>query len=119
MKKELPKKIFDHKLALKLADNKYQLAKEMFEMLIACLPKHQNELDEAFQKQDLKELLMATHKLHGAVCYSGTPRLTAAIYQLESALKTNNTKEIKKLYQQVIEEIYTVLENAAPGFDRL
>jgi two-component system sensor histidine kinase BarA len=63
----------DWNLSLKLAANKADLAKDMLNGLVATLPAELANIQAA--KNNHPELLKLVHKLHGAVCYCGLPRL--------------------------------------------
>lgn len=104
------KKIIDWDLADELANHNHNLAKEMLKMLIESLPAHQKELNDAYQSNNLEELRLVTHKLHGATCYCGTPRLKLAAKNLEHHLKQQERTQVKQLYQSLQNEIDSALK---------
>jgi len=87
--------VFDLDLALANANNRHDLAAELFELLIAGLPRDLDAINAA--SSNIDELKRAVHKLHGAVRYCGVPRLAGAIEKLELVLKQGNDSEIQVL----------------------
>jgi two-component system sensor histidine kinase BarA len=81
---ELPVRPVDPGQCLQRARNKPDLARDMLQGVIDLLP----ALNQSLQgNPDDDALLNQVHKLHGACCYSGTPRLQAASLALEEILK--------------------------------
>ena len=101
--------IIDLDLGAKLVGNDKSMAKELLEMLIDTLPEHLNEITTAYEANNLDALVKATHKLHGATCYTGTPRLKASAAALEQAAKQKQTEKLQELFKQLVEEINMVL----------
>lgn len=97
--------IIDWELALQQANGKHSLAVEMIKMLINCLPEHEAALEEAYQKDDFEEMHIEIHKLYGALCYTGTPRLKKAAKELENIILTKHKNNINKTYQHLKIEI--------------
>ncbi|MCE3268684.1 MAG: putative sensory histidine-kinase / response regulator [Burkholderiales bacterium] len=85
-------------------------AKNMLEMLVNSLPETENALKAAYDAKDLDKLQFTTHKLLGATCYCGVPRLKFTAQKLEEALKAKSTEEIEKIYKNLLTEIQHVLE---------
>ncbi len=103
--------VIDWELGLKLAGNKKELADEMLTMLVKSLPEEIEKIRQLKEKNDSKELLQRLHKLHGAVCYCGVPRLKRAIHSLESALKKNKHEELPELFKQFESEMDDVISH--------
>ena len=106
--------IIDSKLATKLADNKQNLANEMLELLIKELPKDVKEINELFSQKKYDELRQRLHKLHGALCYCGTPRLKEIVSLCEAQLKKNKINELNKLIDHLNKEVDLLLQNLSP-----
>jgi len=104
-------KIIDWDLADSLASGSRELAKEMFSVLLADLPDDKREISAAFKANDFETMLKLVHKLHGAVCYSGTPRLKEAVFNLEVALKLKN-ENVDELYHVLCEQADLLLQVA-------
>ncbi len=87
--------IFDLALALANANDRPDLAVELFNLLLENLPRDIDVINAA--SDNIDELKRAVHRLHGTVCYCGVPRLARAIEKLELALKRGNKSEIRPL----------------------
>ena len=90
--------IIDQALALRLAGNKPDLAREMMMILAESLPTDIAAIKEAYDAANYVELQKRVHKLHGAVCYCGAPRLKRAIANFETALKEEQVASFSHLY---------------------
>jgi two-component system sensor histidine kinase BarA len=71
------------------------LAKEFFEKLIETLPLEKQRINENYEKNDWKTLGDHVHKLHGACCYCGIPKLKNCVQQLETAIASSELGIIK------------------------
>jgi len=78
---------FDRALSLKLADGKSELARDMLKMLLNELPSSKLSINQAFAANDMNNLKHHVHKLHGATCYIGVPKLKQCSHDFEQALK--------------------------------
>jgi two-component system sensor histidine kinase BarA len=92
--------IIDWELGTKLAGNCPEAAKEMLTLLIKMLPHDLAQIRDAYTENQYEQLSHYVHRLHGALCYCGVPRLKTATHQLETALKRNKTQEISTLFNQ-------------------
>ena len=92
--------IIDWELGTKLAGNNADVAEEMLGLLIKSLPSDLAQIKNAYDAQDNNKLAYYVHRLHGALCYCGAPRLKAATHQLDSALRQNQIDNLSSLYTQ-------------------
>lgn len=99
--------VIDLKLGQTLVGDDVDMAKELLVMLANNLREHEQIIKHAFSKKDISALLKEAHKLHGATCYTGTPRLKQAAYDLEQAAKKNHVELIPGLVEQLETEIKT------------
>ncbi len=108
---ELP--IIDWELCVTLANNKTEIAQEILSLVIEQLPQDLQTIQQAFHKKDYPELLRYVHKLHGALCYSGLPRLKQVIVTLESLLKKKifDDARLSLLLEEVAKEAKEVLSS--------
>ena len=106
--------VIDWDLALKLAGQKPDLAKELLALLLKGLPQDFDNINEAYQRKNYIEMLRLVHKLHGALCYCGTPRLKTLIARLEFELKNNIIENLPTLVELLNIEVKRVLENPHP-----
>jgi two-component system sensor histidine kinase BarA len=97
--------IFDPQYAMRLANNKLDLAIDMFNMLLEGLTNDLPEIQGLWQGQQQEPLLQHIHKIHGATRYCGTPCLMDTLEQLETGLKNQALVDCEKLYQKTIESI--------------
>ena len=97
--------IFDPLFAMRLANNKLDLAIDMFNMLLEGLTDDLPEIQGLWQGQQQEPLLQHIHKIHGATRYCGTPCLMHTLEQLETGLKNQELVDCENLYQKAIESI--------------
>jgi len=100
--------IFDPKYSMRLANNKLDLACDMFSMLLEGLTDDLLEVQSLWQGQQHEQLLGSIHKIHGATRYCGTPCLMHTMEQLESGLKNRDLVDCEELYQLAIQSIIRI-----------
>lgn len=100
---------------LELSNNKENLAKELLQMFVADLPASSAAIENAFNNQDTQDLANQAHRLHGACCYVGVPKLRSTVRLLESAAKTGDLDSCVPLLQDMRDEIKAVTELVAKG----
>lgn len=105
--------IIDWEQSKKLAGNKNDLARDMLEMLVNSLEEEWENIKQAYDMNDIPTLHKHVHKLHGALCYCGLPRLKMLASKLESAIKTNIMLSLPSLIDQLDNEINLLLEHYA------
>ena len=97
--------IFDPQYAMRLANNKLDLAIDMFKMLLDNLTDDLPEIQSLWQGQQQELLLQNIHKIHGATRYCGTPCLTHKLEQLETGLKNKDLVDCEDLYRNTLDSI--------------
>lgn len=102
--------IIDWPLSLKLAGNKKEIVDELLGLLIKTLPKEIASIKQACKSKNYEALSRRVHKLHGALCYCGLPRIKNIIVELELALKKKSEQDITLLVEQLESEANLVLE---------
>ena len=102
-------KTIDWDLCKKLAGYKEDLADEMLTMLIQALPEDKSNIAEAYKSRNFIELRELVHKLHGACCYVGVPKLKNIAKELETAIATPAAEQIKYYVEQLETEIDAIL----------
>lgn len=102
--------VIDWDLALKLAGNKRDLAEELLNMLLMTLDSDVKKIRSDYDNKNFSDLQKRIHKLHGAVCYCGTPRLKKIIVIIENALKQNNIDDFSNLLDQFELECNLLIE---------
>ena len=103
--------VIDWEQGKKLAGNNQELANEIMEMLIKRLPKDLESINQLSQIPDYLALRNEVHKLHGAICYCGTPRLKATLMRLETDLKNNIMVDLPYLLDRLNDEVQSVLDH--------
>jgi two-component system sensor histidine kinase BarA len=99
----------DWSLSIKLAGNKVDLAQEMLIMLIESLPSDKGRIIQTYRARDFFELREQVHKLHGACCYVGVPKLKNIAKELEAAIAAQSTEQIKNYISHLEDEIDEIL----------
>lgn len=107
-------KSIDWQLSLTLANNRSDLAQELLDLLVKDLPNTQQQINQSFAQANYDKLQQQVHKLHGATCYCGVPRLKQLAKSLEQKLQKQETQLIPDLMQQLnheIQQIITIFSN--------
>ena len=103
--------IIDWEEGIRLAGHKKDLARDILNMLVRDLPQELSHMQQLHQEQNFQELIKCVHKLHGAVCYTGTPRLKSALAALETHLKTHIMDDSSLLLHQLNTEVSRLLDH--------
>ena len=106
-------KILDYEMALEQAAGNEPLAKEIFEMLLAELPKLKQDLQDALAEKNKTACWDHAHKLYGSTAYTGVPRLKAVAHKMESAIKDDNEQLMAETFVVLSAEIESILEIGA------
>lgn len=101
--------VIDWELGTRLAANRQDLAKELLIGLANGLPAAMQEIKQAKESNKLPELLKFVHKLHGAACYCGVPRLKKILSVYEKALRNNEIEKLDSFYAELDFEITEVI----------
>lgn len=99
----------DWQLALSRANQDEAIAADMFREFIKQLPGVLEAVKISSEKQDWTELQHTVHRLHGASCYTGVPKLQRMCADVESELKAKQIHEVQTLLPAFIEAIETLL----------
>lgn len=103
--------VIDWEEGIRLAGHKKELARDIINMLARDLPHELASIHKQHREKNYQELLKTVHKLHGAVCYTGTPRLKRVLVSLETQLKTNIMDGSPSLLDQLDTEVNRLLEH--------
>ena len=104
--------VIDWELSMKLAGDKRDLASELLVVFLKSLITDVQEICKLKSENNIPELLKHLHKLHGATCYVGLPRLKKTICTLETALKQGDINDFKQHFSDFEFEVQQVLEQA-------
>lgn len=102
--------VIDWEQSIKLAGNKRDLANDILVMLIKDLPNDTSAINACYKAQNYQEMLRLVHKLHGALCYCGLPRLKTVVSRLETELKNNIMDGLPPLIETLDNEVNLLLE---------
>ena len=105
--------VVDWELAMKLAGNNQDIAKEILALFIKNIPGELTAINQSFQNKNYQEMGKQLHKLHGALCYCGLPRIKMLVAQLESSLKNNVTDDLSAHVELLNQEVNDLLANYA------
>ncbi|ODN42226.1 ATP-binding protein [Piscirickettsia litoralis] len=98
---------------IKLTSGSEALFFELLELLVKRLPEDLDAITTAFNTKAFDELRHRVHKLHGASCYCGTPRLKEISAELEKQLKqTQNNHKLEPYTTELLASIRGVLSDA-------
>jgi len=79
--------VFDFSLSVRLANNKKEIAEEILGLFMQEFPADLEAVKMARKKREMDKLLRLVHKIHGALCYCGMPRLKNIAVRYETLLK--------------------------------
>lgn len=91
--------------ALSLANNKVDLAQDMFRMLLDSLTHDELAIREHWEYEEYDALLGAVHRLHGASRYCGVPSLRQTLERFEIALKAQHLNELPQYMRQFVDDV--------------
>lgn len=100
----------DWEESLRLAGGKEALARELLSMLVNDLPEMREQISKNFEAEDFLNLNRCVHRLHGASCYCGVPRIRKSTASLEAAIKNADQAAIPSLTKKVLFEIDQVIQ---------
>lgn len=110
--------VFDRQLSLQRANQRPELAGELFEILITSLQEDRNRINDAWRNGNEEQLARLVHRLHGSVQYCGVSSLARAIAELEEKIRQGAGRdagnELEKLNREVDRLLAWHRENPAP-----
>ncbi|MDH5388147.1 MAG: ATP-binding protein [Gammaproteobacteria bacterium] len=101
--------LFSKEEAKELAAGNIQLANELTNMLINELPEHLQNINDAFKNNDIEQLRLHTHKLHGATRCGGALALRNAAQLLESNIDNKILEKYESSTLLLVDEIERLL----------
>ena len=102
--------IIDWTLATKMAGNKREVAEEILTLFMKNLSTEMSAINQSYQNNRYKELGSQLHKLHGALCYCGLPRLKMLVAKMEMDIKQNNMDAIADMVTVLNDEVKLLVE---------
>jgi two-component system sensor histidine kinase BarA len=110
---ELEVASIDWSLALKRANQNEEAAKELLKSFIQLLPETLETLTKQWEAQDYNALKLEVHKLHGACCYTGLPKMQHLANETETALKLGQHPLVEEFLPSLIEEGNKIVRESA------
>jgi len=107
----LKKKVaIDWQLCIKKVSGNKVLAREFLDRFVEDLELNRNEFIKLMQDKNISAIEQAAHKLHGACCFCGVPRLQKNVANLEKTAKnTKNINELKDDFNKFIKSLEEVI----------
>lgn len=103
----------DWSLAMQRSAGKYDLAIEMFTMLMRTVPETLTDVKTHIETNDVEQLLPVIHKFHGACCYTGVPNIKLLAETIESGLKRSaDIATVEPELYELIDELEKLLAQA-------
>jgi two-component system sensor histidine kinase BarA len=81
----------------------------MLETFIASLKDEKLVITRSLKKDDLDELYNAVHRIHGACCYCGVPRLKAISQHLDAMMRKGEISKMDSNFDELINAIDEIL----------
>ena len=103
--------IIDWEQATRLAGNNKEFAQEILSLLIRDLTNNVRDIKQLYLTHNYLEMQKQVHKLHGALCYCGLPRLKTIINKLETQLKNNIMESLPHDIDMLENEVKLLLEH--------
>lgn len=107
---KLPDSI-DWELALLRSNRDAQNAISFMDDFVTHLLAHRTDIQEYAEQHKIDELLASAHKLHGACCYTGVPRLQSICFDLEESLKNDPAYPFKEKVNDLLIEINLLISD--------
>jgi two-component system sensor histidine kinase BarA len=106
-------------ITLKRANYNNLAARELLYEFSAQLPNLVAEIEQCWRSETLKEMQSSIHKLHGACCYTGVPKLQALCDEIEGYLKCQQTEKVAERMPTLITEAELVVSETKKHFNDL
>lgn len=101
----------DWQQCLSLSGGNQETAAELLQLFIASLDENRLEIRQSVEEKIYDQLLEQVHKLHGACCYIGVPKLLQATKKFEQSLKNEaSSLVIDEHYQEFSLAVDEVLD---------
>jgi two-component system sensor histidine kinase BarA len=105
-----PHVVIDWQLCLQKVSGNQNLAEDFLKKFIEELALQVDEFSELYKKQDIKGIGQLAHKIHGACCFCGVPKLQNYIVELENAAaKAKKLEQLTTIYEKVILSMHEVI----------
>lgn len=103
----------DWQLALSRANSSEKIANDLLNEFAQQLPKDLEDIEQAYRLQDWESMKQKVHRLHGASCYTGVPKLQQISNEVETELKEKHFDEARRKFPELKDAIESVLRQQA------
>lgn len=103
MNHDLP--LLDMQSAIDYSNADQNFVLELRQMLVDVLPDHRHNIESYANQKDWDKLAREAHKLHGALSYTGTPRLKHYSKQLQLTAQNGPTDKIQPLLKEFLDTL--------------
>lgn len=93
---------------LKLSNQHQELAWDMLSSVIKTFSETKFSLSNFLENNNHIDFYNELHRFHGALCYTGIPKLKNKIFDLETNLKQKQFKQTIKLFNEVLDMMQIV-----------
>jgi two-component system sensor histidine kinase BarA len=80
-------------------------------MLIGSLASDISAINASYHTKNYREMGKQLHKLHGALCYCGLPRLKNLVAKLETDIKHNSKDTLPALVETLNKEVNLLIQH--------
>lgn len=101
--------VIDWEASIKLAGGQKKLAQDLLLLLAKTLPRDTADIKQLAKEENYPELTVRVHKLRGALCYCGLPRLKSLLSLLETRIKNPIMFSLPPLLDQLDVEVNLLL----------
>jgi two-component system sensor histidine kinase BarA len=102
----------DWELAVKRANYNEQAARELLSEFVIMLPTMIHDIQADQEMSRFNSVHDNIHKLHGACCYTGVPRLQRLCFEIESQFKTDRLDGLELNLDALAEEANLIVKAA-------
>lgn len=100
----------DWAMCLQKVSGNQTIAEEFLNSFVQELHTNRIQLNELFHNNDMKGLEDIVHKLHGACCFCGVPRLQTHVVHFEKLVKeSKQTNELNHAFAELIQSIDDII----------
>lgn len=101
----------DWQLAVKRANYNEDAARELLDEFVVMLPTIIQDIQANHKTAKINSIHADVHKLHGACCYTGVPRLQRLCFEIESQFKTNQLDGLDQNLDALADEATRVMHD--------
>jgi two-component system sensor histidine kinase BarA len=109
----------DWELAMFRSNHNPEVARSFMDDFVTHLSEHHTDIQMHAENCQIENLLASIHKLHGACCYTGVPRLQTLCLALEASLKKNRSYRFEDEVHRILNEMDLLVKDWTKRRQRL